>query len=156
MAQCLAAENLHGIVVKDFHRSVGAEFHQAVMAVGIVGIQGYVRHDGDARHFAFERVNGARDEAVRVAGFAGVRRFFLIRNGWKKIQRPDAQIHQALGFLHQSLDAPARTARQGGDGLVPGPFMDEDGIDEMFRGKGGFPDKAPDVGGFSVAARPYR
>ena len=80
----------------------------------------------------------------------------MVRDGREKVQRADAQVHQALGFIHQALDAPARAAGQGGNGLVPGSFMDEDRVNEVFRGEGGFPDETPDVGGFSVAARPYR
>lgn len=41
-------------------------------------------------------------------------------------------------------------------GWVFVPFVDENRADKMFRGKGGLPDQIPDIGGFSVAARPYR
>ena len=49
--------------------------------------------------------------------------FRMVRDGREKVQRADAQVHQALGFLHQALDAPARAAGQGGNEPA-NPYMD--------------------------------
>ena len=56
-----------GLVVDD-----AAILHQAIVAVGGVGIERHVAHDADLGHGLLDGAHGATDEVLRIAGLAAI------------------------------------------------------------------------------------
>ena len=127
----LLAEHLNSFVVQ--HHALLA--HDAVVAVGGIGIEGNVRHHGDARMVLLDAANGAGDQATFVAALGAV---FALQFGGHLREQHHATNPQVPGTPHlvaQGVEAPAVAARHCRNGIVPCSLLHKERVDELRRCK---------------------
>lgn len=72
VAEGLLAKNVHGFIVEDDEGSVGLCFYEAVVAIGVVGIEGDVGDDAHLRAGGLDGADEAGDEAIGVVTLGGI------------------------------------------------------------------------------------
>ena len=68
MADGLLAEHLDGFIVEDVQFAAGVASDDAVVAVGVIGIERDIGDDAERRMGGLERADGPRHEAIVVVG----------------------------------------------------------------------------------------
>ena len=110
--QGLQHQRVHGFVV----HHVTAVVHQAVLAMGGVGIQRHVGDDAQLGEALLERADGALGQAVLVPGRGGVERLGLGRGDREQHDGRDLQRHRLFGRAQQLIDGQPLHAGHGRHG----------------------------------------
>ncbi len=124
----------------------------SVMAIAGIGVQGDVRHDRHLGVYLLEAADRPGDQATFVEALRTVFGLQAIGHLREEDDATDPQVPGATDFLHESIQAPALTAGHRPDGLVAGPLMDKEGIDEVRGTQGGLPHHRPQGRGTAQAA----
>ena len=72
MAKCLLAKHLNGLIVENPQLPVFVFLHQAIMAVGAVGVERHIGDHAQRRMGLLERSYGARNQTLIIAAFRGL------------------------------------------------------------------------------------
>ena len=122
-----------GLVVED-----DAVADQAVVAVGIVGIERDVEQDADLRHRRLDRAGGAADQVLGVPGLGGLGVLVGGLGEGEEREAGDAEGGGLLGGADGAVDREPRDAGERGDGLLEvAALADEDRPDQVGRRSAG-------------------
>ena len=152
MAEGLLAENVHGFIVEDEEGAVGLCFDKAIVAIGVVGIEGDICDDAHRRAGGLDGADEAGDEAIGVVALGGIGGFEGVVGFRKQHHGGDADFVEREHFGYHVFFAPTGDAGHGGDGIVLRAFLDEEGLDEVAGAEHGFTDERADGGAAAVAA----
>ena len=124
-----------------------AAAHQAIVAVGVVGVQSHVEQDSDLGDGCPDGARGAADQVFRVPGFGGLRVFVGVLGVWEERQTADAEGRGLLGGAHGTVEREAGDTGERGDRLLQIlTLSDEDRPDEVGGAKAGLRDHLADPG----------
>ncbi len=127
---------------------------EAVVAVGIVGVEGDVEEDADLGDGGLDGAGGAADEVLGVPGLGGVGVLVGGLRVGKEREAGDAEAGGLLGGADGAVDREAGDAGERGDGLVEVVALaDEDRPDQVGGGEAGLRHHGADPRGAAEAAR---
>ena len=127
--QCLAAQNLHRLVIDDV-----AVAQQPVVAVAGVGVERHVADHADLRHRRLDRAHRLADQVVRVERLVAVGRLGRRRRLREDRERRDTEVAGRARLLGEQVGAEPLDAGHGAHRLAPPfAFADEDRPDEIVR-----------------------
>ena len=78
-----------------------------------------------------EAADGAGDQATFVEALGAVLTFEAVGHLGKQHHTADPQVPGAAHLVPQGIQTPALAAGHGGNGFVPGPLVNEEGVDQI-------------------------
>ncbi len=122
-----------------FVQDVTGFVQNAVLAVAGVGVQSHVSQHAQLGELLLEHAHHARNQAVRVGGFAAIRRFQGRVDGREQGHHGDAQLQTLFGHAHQFIRRIAHDAWHGADLLLNSlAFTHKDRVDQVVGGQAVF------------------
>ena len=151
MAKRLPTEHCHGLVVQDLEfPGVRIRRDDAVVAIGIVGIERHVGDDGDIGMSRFDGPDRSWHQALGIVTSFRLRGLQRLGDGGKQHHGFHPGRGGLTDFPHETVQAPAMATGHRFDCLVGRSFVKEEWVDEIGRGKGRLAHQPTNRGALSV------
>ncbi|MEN9991095.1 MAG: hypothetical protein RLZZ224_797, partial [Verrucomicrobiota bacterium] len=152
VAESLLAENFDRFVIENAQRAIGLFFHETIVTIGIVGIEGDIGDHAKFRASTFDGANDPWDQAIRIEAFGGVRGFQRVVDFGKKHNGGDPSGKNRTSFRDDVGFAPAGDTGHRGNGIIGRSLLQKERLNKIVSAESRFAHQRADGCCSAVAA----